>query len=388
MSMNCKLMHRDEEVASLILDDHQGSIFDVVSVRSTDLLPTGTAPRGDIDVKRLKEWWSSRTIPTSRSGLRFLLDSLDMEITTELAAKSMGLSLTDQYWMKPEGAAVSWDSVNFFDNEFSDDVGDLLFGLEIRRGEWDLVSPDTTSDGVLKKRWKILDGNRCLIKAGEAPYLQEPFNEAAAAMIADSMGIDHVEYSLIEYEGAPCSVCKNMIDGTDELISAHQAARSEIQEPGVPLYDHLVACCSHHGLDIVKDLDRMIVFDYLIGNTDRHLNNFGIIRDATTLEWKRFAPLYDNGTSMGCDCYPDRLMSDAGLDAKPFSPYFPRQMELVRDTGWIDMGSVRRGIDRASKVFDAVQRYREDGRADAVRGFLMSRADDIEAWIERRNGNA
>ncbi len=218
--------------------------------------------------------------------------------------------------------------------------------------------------------------------------MQEPFNEAAAAMIADSMGIDHVEYSLIEYEGAPCSVCKNMIDGTDELISAHQAARSEIQEPGVPLYDHLVACCSHHGLDIVKDLDRMIVFDYLIGNTDRHLNNFGIIRDATTLEWKRFAPLYDNGTSMGCDCYPDRLMSDAGLDAKPFSPYFPRQMELVRDTGWIDMGAIRKGIGRASKVFDAVQRYREDGRADAVRGFLMSRADDLEAWIKRRSGNA
>ncbi len=386
--MNCKLMHRDEEVASLILDDHQGSIFDVVSVRSTELLPTGTALRGDIDVKRLKEWWSSRTIPTSRSGLRFLLDRLDMEITTELAAKSMGLSLTDQYWMKPEGAAVSWDSVNFFDNEFSDDVGDLLFGLEIRRGEWDLVSPDTTSDGVLKKRWKILDGGRCLIKAGEAPYMQEPFNEVAAAMIADSMGIGHVEYSLIEHGGAPCSVCRNMIGGTDELVSAHQAARSEIQEPGVPLYDHLVACCSHHGLDIVRDLDRMIVFDYLIGNTDRHLNNFGLIRDATTLEWKRFAPLYDNGTSMGCDCYPDRLMSEAGLDAKPFSPYFPRQMELVRDTGWIDMGSVRRGIERASEVFDAVERYREDGRADAIRGFLMSRADGLEAWIERRSGNA
>lgn len=386
--MNCKLMHNDKEVASLILDDHQGGITDVVSVCSTDVLPVGTAPRGEADVKRLKDWWSSRTIPTSRSGLRFLLDSLDMEITTELAAKSMGLSLTDQYWVKPEGSAVSWDSVNFFDNEFSDDVGDLLFGLEIRKGEWNLVSPDTTSDGVLKKRWKILDGNRCLIKAGEAPYMQEPYNEVAAAIIADSMGIDHVEYSLMEYEGAPCSVCRNMISGTEELISAHQVTRSEIQDPGIPLYNHLVACCAHHGLDIVSDLDRMLVFDYIIGNTDRHLNNFGIIRDADTLEWKRFAPLYDNGTSMGCDCYPDRLVSEAGLDAKPFSTYFPKQMELVRDTGWVEMDTIRNGIDRASEVFNSVRRYREDGRAEAIREFLMSRADDLEAWIERRSGNA
>ena len=386
--MNCKLMHNDKEVASLILDDHQGGITDVVSVCSTDLLPVGTAPRGEADVKRLKDWWSSRTIPTSRSGLRFLLDSLDMEITTELAAKSMGLSLTDQYWVKPEGSAVSWDSVNFFDNEFSDDVGDLLFGLEIRKGEWNLVSPDTTSDGVLKKRWKAIDGDCCLIKSGEEPYMQEPYNEVAAAMIADSMGIDHVEYSLIKYEGAPCSVCRNMICGTEELISAHQATRSEIQDSGVPLYDHLVACCAHHGLDIVSDLDRMLVFDYIIGNTDRHLNNFGIIRDASTLEWKRFAPLYDNGTSMGCDCYPDQLVSEAGLDAKPFSPYFPRQMELVRDIGWIEMDAIRKGIDRASEVFNGVRRYREDGRAEAIREFLMSRADDLEAWIEKRSGNA
>ncbi len=131
----------------------------------------------------------------------------------------------------------------------------------------------------------------------------------------------------------------------------------------------------------------MLVFDYIIGNTDRHLNNFGIIRDASTLEWKCFAPLYDNGTSMGCDCYPDQLVSEAGLDAKPFSTYFPRQMELVRDIGWIEMEAVRKGIDRASEVFGSVEQYREDGRAEAIYEFLMSRADDLEAWMARRSGN-
>lgn len=40
-----------------------------------------------------------------------------------------------------------------------------------------LISPDNTSDGWLKKKWTIIDGKRCLIKSGSAPFFQEPLNE-------------------------------------------------------------------------------------------------------------------------------------------------------------------------------------------------------------------
>lgn len=53
--MDCKLMHLDEEVASLVIDGRSGRIADVASVRSTELLPVGTALRGDVDVKRFRE---------------------------------------------------------------------------------------------------------------------------------------------------------------------------------------------------------------------------------------------------------------------------------------------------------------------------------------------
>lgn len=33
-------------------------------------------------------------------------------------------------------------------------------------------------------------------------------------------------------------------------------------------------------------------------NEDRHLNNFGIIRDVNSLEWISVAPIYDNGESL------------------------------------------------------------------------------------------
>lgn len=41
-------------------------------------------------------------------------------------------------------------------------------------------SPDLTTDGCLKKRWKIINGKRCLIKGGSNPYRQQTFNEVIA----------------------------------------------------------------------------------------------------------------------------------------------------------------------------------------------------------------
>jgi len=45
------------------------------------------------------------------------------------------------------------------------------------------------------------------------------------------------------------------------------------------------------------DMDYQIITDFIISEYDRHLNNFGIIRNADTLKWIRKAPAFDSG---GC----------------------------------------------------------------------------------------
>lgn len=40
------------------------------------------------------------------------------------------------------------------------------------------------------------------------------------------------------------------------------------------------------------------MMDFIISNSDRHLNNFGILRDSTTLQWLSYAPIFDSGNSM------------------------------------------------------------------------------------------
>ena len=49
---------------------------------------------------------------------------------------------------------------------------EVLFGERKKKDALNFSSPDSTSDGNLKKRWKILDGKRCLIKGGSNPFRQ------------------------------------------------------------------------------------------------------------------------------------------------------------------------------------------------------------------------
>ena len=78
---------------------------------------------------------------------------------------------------------MNWKKINFFENVFSDDIGDVLFGKTEKTKAFDFNSPDNTSDGCLKKRWKIIDGKRCLIKGGSGLERQQPFNEVIASTI-------------------------------------------------------------------------------------------------------------------------------------------------------------------------------------------------------------
>ena len=63
----------------------------------------------------------------------------------------------------------------------------------------------------------------------------------------------------------------------------------------------------------------MIVLDFIIANEDRHFNNFGLVRNAVTLEWIGAAPIFDCGTSLWYNTQESRIKPLApSLQGKPF----------------------------------------------------------------------
>ena len=114
----------------------------------------------------LNDWWHSRIIPASRDGLKFVLHLYDIESASILSKRSLGLSLSDQYWIKPVGSDLEWDDVNFFTNEFSTELGEAFFARGSSKPNINPFTPDASSNGWLKKKWVRIDGQTYLAKAG------------------------------------------------------------------------------------------------------------------------------------------------------------------------------------------------------------------------------
>ena len=338
----CTLMHKRVATAQLWLDDETGFVLKVAAVYAPEHLPIGiTMKNNAVDKKQLNDWWTQRSIPASRSGVREALETLGITDTRSLLVRCYGLSLSDQYWICPDGSSLTWDAINFFDNSFSDDIGDILFGEARKPNAINFSSPDNTSDGNLKKRWKIIDGKRCLIKGGSNPYRQQPLNEVIATQIMRRLHIPCIPYTLIWNKGAPYSICEDFVDENTELVPAWRIIQTKKQPNNVSIYEHFINCAKALGIpDVVEFLDRMIVLDYLILNEDRHLNNFGALRNAETLEWLGMAPIYDSGSSLGYDKTIPLMKDRDEIVCKPFKRHHDEQLKLVSSFDWIDFAAL------------------------------------------------
>ncbi len=134
---------------------------------------------------------------------------------------------------------------------------------------------------------------------------------------------------------------KIFITPDTELISAWHIMQTRKKENHVSVYQHYKNCCSRLGIpDIQRALDQMVVLDYLIVNEDRHMNNFGVIRRADTLEYLGAAPIFDSGTSLWFDKPTSLIRADAKVTCKPFKTTHEEQLKLVTDFSWLDLSAL------------------------------------------------
>ena len=377
--MKCILMNKNMPVVELKLDDDTATILKVMKIYELDFLPIGIdAKTGIPNKKELNEWWFGRSIPASRAGIRTALEKLSIQHSEQLLLRCYGLSLSDQYWMKPVDSELQWKNINFFDNDFSDDVGNILFGQSASQ-DIDLMSPCNTSDGWLKKKWKIIDGKRCLIKAGSNPFMQEPINEVFGTKLHQRLGCkNYVSYNVLLEDGIPYSVCENFIDSNTELVNAVSINRSMKKRSQYSSYEHFMIACEKLGIPGMKEfIDYMLVFDYIMANTDRHFGNFGAIRNVETLEWVGPAPVFDSGTSLWHDKLTRAINPLGEIETKPFYSNASRQMELVSDFSWIPFEELRNLKDDIREIFVQTE-FIDEERIEVLSKAVTNRVEELQ----------
>jgi hypothetical protein len=381
-TMQYTLMHKNTTVAELEIDDELGTVSKVGEVHSFEHLPVGMQIiSGKPNRRDLNNWWSGRAIPASRSGLRDALEKLKMSSPLPLLSKCFGLSLSDQYWIRSTRKPVEWKDVNFFENTFSEDMGKVLFGAA-PQGEINLMSPDNTSDGWLKKKWIISDSKRCLVKRGSPILYQEPLNEALATAIMRRLNIPHAPYSIIYEKGQPLSVCEDFITKDTDLVSAWHIQSIAKKAGHISYYQHYINCCELLGIPNMKQsVNEMLVVDYMLANQDRHFNNFGAVRNAETLEWLSASPIFDTGTSMYYDKPTHQINARIEGECKPFRSSHAEQIKLVTAFDCIDL-SVLSGIDDEFYEILMPSEYIDEMRRSALCRALKTRVAMLGEFIQ------
>lgn len=374
------LMNKNISLATVTLSD-AGYLTDILTIHTPEAFPIGvfTEKKAQL-LDRLNQWWRSRIIPASRDGLRYVLHLYDVDSPAVLSKRSLGLSLSDQYWLQPVGCELAWENVNFFTNEFSRELGEAFFQKESSRPAINPFTPDASSNGWLKKKWVRIDGATYLAKAGSAPLLQQPYNEIAADKLLTALSIPHVHYELIMENNRPLCLCKNFITPDTEFVPAYFIKDILPRSNNDSAYTHFLRCAEKleiPGVDIF--LQQMLCLDYLIENSDRQYGNFGFIRDVNTLKFLGSAPLFDNGTSLWCES----LNSEIGqsLPAMPFKETQKKQLALVKqpcinEDALDDCQQLVESVLQASPYLDKerVQRISEalDSRARGLKNYLCS----------------
>ena len=330
-------MNKNRKVLLFSYDKEVHTISKILKTLETDYAPIGIKDyKMGLSRKLFNDWWRNRAIPASRSNFREILEQLNISTSVELLERCYGLSLSDQYWVMPEKSQIQWKDINFFENSFSEDTGQILMGGTVSN-KIDMFSPDNSSDGNLKKKWKIIDGKRRLIKSGNTFNNQEPFNEVVATALYERLlkREEYVPYRLIQENGKYFSCCETMVNTDEELVSAYYIDQQDKLRGSESLYEHYIRVCESLEIpNIRQKVDKMIVCDYILANYDRHYRNFGAIRNVETLIWERVAPIFDSGSSL----YAKSSDMEIGFSytSRTFKGNPEDQLLLVKDLSWFD----------------------------------------------------
>jgi len=316
-----QIMHKDRltaEVSSLgeaHIYDEQFMPFDLYLSDEND----------DFDVRVnnitvFYHWCASRVLSLDRKFAKDIFNSLGVaQAVTDRDRAMISLSyhcvsLTDVYWIKNTDENICFRDINLYDHTLNDAVVELtLKGRQLTVTNMELA-PDLSTRGLFLKAWiQTADGFRLLKDGGEDVVEKE----ILASEICQCFDIPQVKYRKHYYQ--------NQLVSESDIITTKD--RAMVSKLSFDIY------AQNHDLDtiqICKELDPitfygMHILDYLIGNTDRHPENWGFLIDNDTNHWISLYPIMDFNQS---------FLSYDTIDGAACQPLFPAvvaQKEAAED---------------------------------------------------------
>lgn len=218
--------------------------------------------------------------------------------------------------------------------------------MYLNKGSFNSLRLSHTSAGVLCKWIFLKDGTIYYAKSGSINKIglftdRQPLAEVMAYRLGVQLGFKNVidtrlfklhldKTDSYEEQDIDISCTKNFLNNGENYIGMHRYfSKQELIDNTSNLYDTIISKFPF----IESDINCMIIFDFIIFNIDRHLNNFGLI-EKDNRPYK-FSPLFDNGLSL-FSYFSDEELSklsnfhlDKKLKTKPFNANSYKQIKLI-----------------------------------------------------------
>ena len=229
------------------------------------------------------EFLKSRSIDSGRTNSRLLRKVLNINVKddTLVSLCSYAASISDNYWFKPKHSKLKYEDISFNNDIFFDTA---LKGIITIYPKKLILTPELTTNGSYEKGWRNIDGNWWLYKVGT---VNERYSEVFYSRLFEKLILPTAHYE---------------IDGN--YIRTANFAKGVNFEPMVSLVgdnediEYIYDALNKINHQIALDYLRLITFDVVLNNVDRHNENCGILRDKETGEIISLAPNYDDNLSL------------------------------------------------------------------------------------------
>lgn len=246
----------------------------------------------DIRIQNLENfyyWCSSRVLTLDREYAKEILNSVGaaQAVTDKeragIALSYHCLSITDIYWTKEENEQCQFCEINLYENHLEKAFVDVsLRGKQMTIQNRHLIASDLGTKGCYPKAWIRKEKEFFLIKDGGEKFVE---NELLASEICRCFRVNQVHYHSYIYDKQKVSMSR--------IITS-------LKRSIVPM-EYFEIYATNHDInkkEFILNLDgysyyMMNILDYLIGNTDRHWGNWGMLIDNESNEPVRLYDLMD-----------------------------------------------------------------------------------------------
>ncbi len=279
------LMNKDSEVLYFEseTDEYGDTYLEAVAA------PCGILPLGFSDIH---SFISQRQAPKHRTHINKIMRQAGCDHLEGYLELTKALSLNDTFWVKPAASCLTWNEVSLYGNDFDETIAKLAFEGGDYISEFSSTSPEFSTDGMYAKCWIREADNIFLVKTGSEQHGFEPYSEYLASQIASKICHNTVEYSLDNYHGRLASKCGLFTSEAEGFVSALKLLDTKRLKETAYLLNVF------QKYDCEDTFRRMIVFDALIINNDRHAGNYGFIVQNDTQQILRMAPVFDLNRSL------------------------------------------------------------------------------------------